>query len=295
MATSSWCPTSDLRKWLGYGAAGIVFAVILGIASWAVMLATGPQEGFHLADALSLVSMLPLGFAIAAYWKLGLATGSLGLRKSAVGFYGASLLIELFDVHDSTGARIALAIAAIILVIIVWTLKNPRTDGEEPQKSAAEGIGGGLVVLLLVGLKIFAKVGFLQAVPFELWVKGGIFLLAGIFVVWFAIVKILLRRTLGGLSALLGITELAAFVTGVVAASRLAVDIFQAVDRVGMNEKAMEEAIQGVISSWLPSFVVGTIITQTLLAALTIGLFLKLRALCPLPPDPDLEAITARK
>jgi hypothetical protein len=163
-----------------------------------------------------------------------------------------------------------------------------RPTDDKPASARRTRLGvGALAVLGLFLLKLLAKVGGRLA-----WKKvapvisgdliGGLLflallLLAVVFLVWFAVVKIRLRTRLGALSAWVGSVELLAVLVGGLAVGGMLWDFVQVARQIGMDEKAMDAGIEAAVATWSRRAGVGAILGSAVWAVLTAGLFLNYR------------------
>jgi hypothetical protein len=149
---------------------------------------------------------------------------------------------------------------------------------------AAGGVLAALAALGLIVLKASVKVGVRRLMKsmdlnlFEILVFGALLVLTVVFLVWFAVVKIRLRKELGVISVLAGSVELLMILLGGLALGGMLLDIFQVFKQAGLNEKAMEAGFETVATTWSRRIDIGALVVNALWAFLTAGLFLNCRA-----------------
>lgn len=297
--------TSNLGRWLGYGAFAALAAAVLGVTGSALTLGGWPPGRFSLPEIIGRTALLPLAVVLVAYYKASLATGAVGLRRSAVGSFGMLVILELADLNlNEDGPRwwnvaiwVALALATVVLLLVAWNLPDFEQAGAtgnpagsappvaaDPSggKSTGAAIAGfGLFGLLALRLALkLASIQVMKAVGADgleaLAMLVGV-VLAAVFLVWFAVAKIRLRHALGPLAAAVGAVELLALLLfGLLTAGMLA-DLFQAVEQAGLDEQAAEANVKVVEATWTARGEWASIAVGVVWAALTAGLFLNYR------------------
>jgi hypothetical protein len=149
---------------------------------------------------------------------------------------------------------------------------------------AAGVVLAALGTLGLIVLKAFVRVGVRRLMKsmdlnlFEILVLGALLVLAVVFLVWFAVVKIRLRKELGVISALAGSVELFMILLGALALGGMLLDMFQVLKQAGLNEEAMQAGFEAVAATWSRRTDIGALVVNELWALLTAGLFLNCRA-----------------
>jgi Ca2+/Na+ antiporter len=165
-----------------------------------------------------------------------------------------------------------------------------QPSAETAEGKATKATGGILVVLVAVGflvLKLLGKVlgkwagkQVMKAMNRDLF-QGAIglamLLLTAVFFAWFAIVKVRLRKALGGLAVCVGVLELAMILLAVLAAGGMFVGMYQAALQAGPDEQALDRAMDATMATWTQRFFTGAIVVNLLWALLTAGLFLNYR------------------
>ncbi len=104
-----------------------------------------------------------------------------------------------------------------------------------------------------------------------------ILILGAIFVVWFAVAKIRLRRVLGLIAGAVGVAELFAILLLGLMLAGGAWETSQAAEQAGGDEQAVEANLKALETTYNQRFEVGSIVAHTVWAALTAGLFLSYR------------------
>ncbi len=166
---ASWSPSPGLRRQLLLGALGVLAAA--GLATATTLTVSGPDQGpvFPLACGLAWAILPALFLVLRAYLALARDTRSPGLKWSARGLFGVIVL----------GLTLQLAVVGGIpggQHVVVW---------------GVEVLGAHAVLLIACGVMVL------------LW------LLMGVFTLWFGLAKIRLRRQLGEAATLLGWAEVA--------------------------------------------------------------------------------------
>jgi hypothetical protein len=159
--------------------------------------------------------------------------------------------------------------------------------GGKPAKSVGPVLGGVAVaalfllkILLRAGAKLAAKKGVplmsMDLIGVLLFV--ALLLLVVVFLVWFAVVKIRLRKKLGAFATLVGSVELLMILLGGLALAGLLWDAFQVLSQADLDEKAMDVGFEAVVATWTRRVAVGAIVVSALWALLTAGLFVDCRS-----------------
>ncbi len=327
-------PDLELRQWLEYGVFGALAAGLVGIAGSLLSLARGPVEGFDYVDVLNLAALIPLIAVLGAYWTLSKAVQSPGLRRSALGLFGAWFLLDLAILNSQVEEQrwwnivgwIALALAAFLLVVIVWKLEeiekevDAESAGADPEQlpdtnpapvpepsllpadqtpkpsETPEGkpghwsgwIWGALGTVVLILLKATAKFGArkgvaLVAANLNPGFFGGLllfafFVLGALFLLWFALVKIRMRGSLGRMAAVAGALELFFLLSILIGGGAMVVDATIAVQEPGLDEKTLEAKLDALGVIWTRRGELASIFGVALWVGVTAGWFWIMRS-----------------
>jgi hypothetical protein len=262
--------------------------------------------------------LLPALWVVWGYTALGREVQSPALGKSAQCLFGATVLVQLYELGT-------LGVFALAGQVVVWSLfcvglvvlmMMPFVSGTadkkpEPAKPAEEsttpsptdkatsntakaGVFGAAAIGLAAAGKVLGKVLMKVAI-----FKGAVNLfkglvsvwdavaavvaygLAGVFLTWFGIVKIRLRRRLGGLSALLGWIEILRFVALVAMNVAIGVQLAHAADQPGIKRAEFEDLKHRLVNDYLAVGLVADLVWT----AVTVWFFLSLSG----RRDPDAE------
>jgi Ca2+/Na+ antiporter len=112
----------------------------LTIFQTAVELSGSTEIAFYGLTALCVVAILSFAIVVRAYWELSICSSSPGLRRGAVGTFGALILLEVENwcIVDGPGhwwnvvLWIALGLALGIVTVAVIFLETVRTDSKNP-------------------------------------------------------------------------------------------------------------------------------------------------------------------
>lgn len=133
---------------------------------------------------------------------------------------------------------------------------QPTEDGEAAMTRTKAGIFGAIALIGVAVLKVLAKGGLF----FKIFAARGIvrlfmklnldwesaaaivaFILACVFLIWFAAAKIRLRRRLGGMAALVGWSEIICMLLALGVLIGLGIQLASAAEQPGINNQELEE------------------------------------------------------
>jgi hypothetical protein len=209
------------------------------------------------------------------------------------------------DLHRWLGYGALAAVASILLYIVhsaLYLARWPEGGFGLPEMISLTGLVP-LGVVLGAYYKLSHQIGapalrhsalawFGMLVILEMGsLSGGdvvlvpILLLWALFVVWFAVVKIRLRRVLGSLAGAVGVAELFTLVFLGLMMARQVWDTSQAIERAGGDEQAAEANVKALERTFTQLYEVSSSVLHTVWAALTAGLFLNYRRRLALAPN----------
>jgi hypothetical protein len=263
--TPAFQPSAGLRNWLLAGCFASFTTAVLAVAAYATM---DPQaKGFTVATGLDLVAVVPFAIVLGSYLVLARELGSVGLRRSSLGIYGALILGSLLTLANTDfvehGFAVGLSIAVLILAALLLLTISYRPAWASASASeggtAKAGWGGGLStigILIFFAIKFLAR-GFrkvnLGLDEFVGLLSLGLILLCAVFLLVAGIVKTRLWKRLGTTSLLLGVVE--ALLPFVIIALCVVffLSIMTVLDNVGPNDEDIDAAIDEQAAAWAPT------------------------------------------
>jgi hypothetical protein len=285
-----------LRHRLWTGTLGVLAAGGLAAAGCVADWSHPGAAGLTAGRLLSWAAILPLAWALRAYFAVAGVAGSPGLRRGAQCLFGAVVLLSVLDVAGidglPTGVRIALWVGCGIGLVALTTAPfvGPSDDAEEvpaekqskPSRHGLARLIGGLAVAVVVVLKLAAKsivvkwlvirwgARWLGHHGIDVEAVGVVVALAltAAFLVWFGVRKLRSADRLGRMAGLVGWFEILLVIGGLALAGWFAGSIYAAARQPGMTDADLETATQGLLQTALLISAAACLVWSTLTAAL---------------------------
>lgn len=283
-ATSAptWRPGTRLRGQLLMGAWALLLYAGLEVGGSALELAQGGALASSTRVAFALSALVPLITVLRAYLGVGQEADSDGLKKSSLGYFGCLGLLALFGIADAVPPPWTVVLAIVIAAGLVGLFLVPFLSAHRPAEKggALAGLAVAFFVLVKIGLRFVPKLGRKANwnIDFEtvIWVEGLILTLCFLgFGIWFAVCKIRLSRTLGGVAPVVGWLEILMHVAFVGAIAWFFVDVIAAAGKPGIQDEDVEK----LVAEWETMLTFLAMAITVIWSALTAWLFVSVRNL----------------
>ena len=298
MDSLSWEPTPRCRTWMLVGVVALIADLVAGVAATALEFRHWGEEGLTPDEIVSYAAILPQMLVIAAYLTLARDAGARALWKSAAGMLGSYLLFCLIDLvmlealPAPADTALVIVVAIGIVSLFAFTVSPiPRFQVDTESKTSlgsreadSSSEPGWIATITLVIVLVAVRLGFRKLIQPHIgdfgagdWATFELFAVAlfGLFyAIWFAVVKIRFRATLGRMGLATGVIELLALVIHL---AMLCGVVAYFLTEVMANPEITEEEFDGLLEPMFkPASVISTA-CHVVWAATTVTLFLSIR------------------
>lgn len=270
-----WSPSVPLRQQLLWGAFGVAIAGGLASAGHLITIVQGPKPGLTTEDWLSYASSIPQIWVLLAFLGIARETKSDGIRRCAIGFFGAGWLLQISSLAEDVLPLAAagwMSLAVMVAYVILMGYCFARA-------LAVVGPGAflGAFILFKLAVRLPKMLPGLKAIDrFTMFmiVLGAIAFLAFIILtIWFGAALIAQRRKLGGSATALGWFKIAAALTLVGGVIWLIAEMVRMADAPGADNLEFED----LMKPQLHAMSIAALTFELLAAGLMAVFFLNVR------------------
>jgi hypothetical protein len=300
-ASALFAPSERCSRWLVIGTIALLIDLALGVASTALEFQHWGEEGFTPDVVLTYLAVLPQILIVVSYLVFAREAEMRGLWKSAAGMLGSYLLVCLFglvmmEVLPKTGnIAIMIAVAVGLLGLIGFLISgipgfaqhcepvaDAQSTADESQSSGGPGWIGAFAMfigfLVLRGLfRVFIKPMLGAGFDIDDWQMVELLALVvfGVsFAMWFAVTKILHRRTLGGMACVTGTVEILILL---IHAGMAITIITILINEVAVNPLLDDAAVDQLLDPWAKRASLAFAASHAVWVVLTVMFFVSVR------------------